>query len=325
MWWGGLSAPGRFLVTLLPVMALPAAWLWARGGRAWRAGILGLLLVGAATAAMRLAIDQGGLLFNARDGFDLLLDRVNRSVNLPLSAPSLHRDVVPDALGDIAVWALAGAMATALAGLAIARAHAGRAAAWTATGWAAAVTVMLSSTVVWMRHGDASVTPHSSGLAWLHQWSPAWQTQGVQLRPLRAVPAQDLPARLALASVDRGPRQPGAAPLFSAPLVPAGGYEVVIDGAPRPSGRLSVEAGRVQQPLEAWDSRRASGRPDRPDAAAACAGAFGDHSRRRDGAGRRVAADAPSPRRPAAGGAVGRRLRPARQPLRPRPRVLPGR
>ena len=253
MWWGGLSAPARFLVPLLPAMALPVAWLWAHGSRAWRAGMLGLLLIGGGMVAMRLTVDQGVLLFNARDGYDLLLDRVNRSVNLPLAAPSLHRDVVGDALRDIGVWTLAIAVIAGLAAFAIGAARAGRAAAWTAMGWAGALAIMVSSTVVWARYGDAAVTPHSSALAWLQQWSPAWQTQGLQLRPVRLVPALDLPARLELASVDRGPRQPGAVPLFSAPFVPAGEYEVQIDGAQRPSGRLSVELGRVQQRLDEWD------------------------------------------------------------------------
>ena len=45
----------------------------------------------------RVIVDGGGLAYNDRDGYDLLLDWINRYVNLPLAWPSLHRDVVADA------------------------------------------------------------------------------------------------------------------------------------------------------------------------------------------------------------------------------------
>ena len=53
-----------------------------------------------------------------------------------------------------------------------------------------------------------------------------------------------------LSSAVRGPRQTGAAPLFAAPLVPAGEYDVVVEGAARVDGELTIEAGRVPQMLE---------------------------------------------------------------------------
>ena len=32
MWWGGYSSPARFAIVVTPVLALPAGWLWTRGG-----------------------------------------------------------------------------------------------------------------------------------------------------------------------------------------------------------------------------------------------------------------------------------------------------
>jgi hypothetical protein len=253
MWWGGLSAPGRLLAAVLPAAALPVAWIWAHGNRAWRSTTLGLLLIGGAMTAARLSVERGVLLFNARDGFDVLLDRLNRSVSLPLAAPSLHRDVVPDALIDIATWIAGSAIVLGLAGWLVQRRGAGRATAWAAMGGAAATAIMISATIVWARHGGATVTPGTSGLAWLQQWSPSWQTVGLQLRPFRVSMARDLPARLELGSADRGPVPIGAAPLFSAPFVPAGDYDVVLEGSRRPAGRLTVIVGRVQQALDEWD------------------------------------------------------------------------
>jgi hypothetical protein len=250
MWWAGFSAPARFLIAILPAAALPIAWLWASRALAGRLIMLALAVLSGAIVVARLSVEGGALLYNGRDGFDLLLDWANRAVNLPLAFPSLHRDVVPNALVDIGAWIAAGALWCALATLAIRRTASNGAAAWALVAWTMAASAMLAATITWSRHADRRLTPNTSALAWLQQWSPAWQTLGVQTRPLRVLSAHDLPTRLTLASGVRGPRQTGALPLFSAPLVPAGEYEVVVEGSARRDGAIAIEAGRVRQELD---------------------------------------------------------------------------
>ena len=63
MWWGGYSAPGRFAVVVLPMLALPVAAWWSDGpaGR----GVIGVLT--ALSAALTLTLvghDRGAFIYN---------------------------------------------------------------------------------------------------------------------------------------------------------------------------------------------------------------------------------------------------------------------
>lgn len=252
MWWAGLSAPVRFLIAILPALTLPLAMAWARSGPARRAVILLLLTVSGCLVAARTFVDGGALLYNTRDGYDLLLDWANRSVNLPLAWPSLHRDIVSDALRVIAIW-LVTWTALAAAGLVAAR-RTGQ--YWTGASLALLLTVSVAASLVW--GGPArSVTTYSSALELLQHWPEGPRTSGWQSQPIGLIPPESVPPRLVLASSARGPRRPGVQPLFTAPLVPGGRYDLHVEGA-RPQGRLSVRAGRSPQII---DTVSLDGRP----------------------------------------------------------------
>jgi hypothetical protein len=243
MWWGGHSAPARFLVAVLPLLAAPLAVAWSRGSAGRRALMLVLLVISVVLVVTRVSVDHGALLYNDRDGYDLLLDWANRSVNLPLAFPSLHRDVVPDARGDIAIWVLVTA-ACAATGMVVAR-RAGQ--EWTCMSAALAVAVMIASTLVWRGASD-SVTENTSALALLQRWPAAPITMGWQSSPFTSTAADLVPTRLILGSVNRGARVTRA-PLFTGPFVPGGQYELLVEGQ-RPSGHLTVTVGRTPQVLE---------------------------------------------------------------------------
>lgn len=249
MWWAGLSAPARFLVAVLPAAALPLGMLWSRAGAGIRAVALVLLALGALMLIPRIGVDEGALLYNARDGVDLMLDWVNRSVNLPLAWPSLHRDAPGIALGDAAIWVVAGGLLGGVA-LGLSRRFGG---AWTWVSGAAAVTVMVASTVVWNRHDGGAFTPNTSALDLVQRWPSSWHAVGWQSRPVRRLRVADVPARLQLTSALRGPARTGAPSLFAAPLVPAGDYEVVLTGVRQPEGRVNVLVGRSRQPIDVLD------------------------------------------------------------------------
>jgi hypothetical protein len=66
------------------------------------------------------------------------------------------------------------------------------------------------------------------------------------------VSVDEVLGRLDLATVTRGPKPDGRPPLFTAPFLPAGRYEIGVAGATRPSGRLTASVGRTEQIVDAW-------------------------------------------------------------------------
>ena len=69
MWWGGNSAPARFLVALMPMAALPIAFWWTRlQATAWRALTLLLLLVSIVMVLPRAWVGGGGCFYNNAPG-----------------------------------------------------------------------------------------------------------------------------------------------------------------------------------------------------------------------------------------------------------------
>ena len=255
MWWGGYSAPARFLVVILPIFAVPLGTLWARGGAGVRAMALVLLTVSLAITLTEAMVDHGALLYNARDGFSLLLDWANRSVNLPLAWPSLHRTTGGEALGTVATWALTGG---ALGTLAVWLSARRPAQAWVfASAWLA-LTVMVSSSLAW-KGGDSTFTETSSGLDLLRHWPERWSGVGWRSQPYGTIPLGDVPQQLSLASTVRGPRNPDASALVAMPLVPAGDYEIVLEGPAHPSGTISVSVGRTRQVVDVIDLNECEG------------------------------------------------------------------
>jgi len=247
MWWGGYSAPARFLVAVLPVLAVPMAAWWVAGSTARRALTLALLAVSCELVAARVFVDHGALLYNQRDGADLLLEWANRSVDLPLAWPSLHRDVVADAWRDIAIWGLVG-VALGGAGVLAAR-RVGQ--AWTCACAALALTVMIASSLVWGGR-TAHLTPDASALDLLERWPDRTRARGWRSRPYAAIEIEEVLRSLAVGGVHRRGRPPGPAPLFAASRVPAGRYAITTTGG-RPSGRLSVSGGDAPIPFDVID------------------------------------------------------------------------
>jgi hypothetical protein len=250
MWWGGYSAPARFAVVVVPFLVLPLADLWARGSTATRVVLVALTVVSAAISVALVSIDRGAFVYNGRDGYDLLLDWLSRSADLTLAAPSVHRDGALVAALDALTWGASAALVTATVALAarLGSAGASRAAAWLA----APLTVMLASTCVWATRDRAVVTPSTSQMSFLERWHRRPASVGLQIAPFRLVALDDVPRRLHLATSIRGPRRPAAEPLLRIPELPAGEYDVFVEGAPRLSGTVVATLGRQDVPFETW-------------------------------------------------------------------------
>lgn len=253
MWWAGLSAPARFLLVLLWPAVLPIALLWQRcRSPAARGPLVAAIVLGSGGAIARAAVEDGALLYNGRDGYDLLLDWLSRTVNMPLAFPSFHRDVVRLALIDGAFWvACAAAIFGALGWFLHTRVRS-RSVTWALTSMATAAWLMISSTLVWARHSDKVLTPSTSQLMFLQQWAPTWQPTTISLRPAGLLDRAEALARIDLTSSIRGPHRSREQALLQLAQVPAGDYELQVRGAPRLGGVLSVSVGRTPQPLHTW-------------------------------------------------------------------------
>jgi len=170
MWWAGSAAPARFLVSILPLAALPIAVVWSRS----RAIGLLLLLVSIAFVFPRAFVDGGRFIYNSRSGFDATLLWLTSSVDLPSALPSVHRTGGSVAVRDAAIW-LAGLTIAVAFVVAVTR-------VWTSgarfalTGLVLAVTVMTCTRVAWSFDQFSTFELDRSKVSMLERIRPSWQT-----------------------------------------------------------------------------------------------------------------------------------------------------
>ena len=248
MWWGGYSAPARFLVALVPMLALPVGVLWARGSATTRAVIGVLLALSAGLTAALVGVDRGAFILSGRDGHAPLIDWFSRSADLTLALPSVHRDGMGRALEDAALWLVSGVAVVAAARLVARRAPR---AAGAAGVLAAPAVVLLAATLAWTGRDRAPATPNSSQMSWLARWTPAQAPTLLQLAPTRTLTMDDAPRRLNIGTSLRG-RRGVDDPLLRLPDVPAGDYDVFIEARGDAAGSLTVRLGRQDVPMEQW-------------------------------------------------------------------------
>jgi len=120
MWWGGASAPARFLVPMLLPMALPIGVAWSRlRGVASRASFAGALVVTAGITLILVGVDDGRLAYGSRTAVAGWTRWVSPAVDLARALPGVHRSTPAGAALLALVWAGAAALAwLAIAGIA---------------------------------------------------------------------------------------------------------------------------------------------------------------------------------------------------------------
>ncbi|HEX7486538.1 MAG TPA: hypothetical protein VF332_10320 [Vicinamibacterales bacterium] len=262
MWWGGWSAPARFMVPVLLMLGVPAAVVWSRAQAAGRAvAIAALTVTGLVTGTMTL-MESGTLIFNVRDGFARWLEWATPVVDLPRALPSFFRDTPGVALASSAVWVVALALAALVLRVVARRVPAGgvsvRARLALATPATFAAAVMVAASICWAMSGVGGATPTTSELALLRAYDPGTRPIGVQSRPLRRLPAEQVPGRLALAVSERRPAAPDG-PLMTLDDVPAGVYRLSPPAATAAQGTIELLIGRSREPIERWVFDPASG------------------------------------------------------------------
>jgi hypothetical protein len=251
MWWGGWSAPARFLVCLMPLAVPALALAWRGPSRTIRAAYVAAVLIGVANIVARLTVLDGALLYNNRDGFDLLLDWLSRHVNIPLAMPSVHRSGPSTAWLMTLGWGAMIAMALAILSLLADRVRT-RGAQWAATGLVVSVTLTLGMAAIWQLTGAAALTPTSSQAEFVRRWDAERRPIAIQLPSGRTLDPATATSQLELRSSARARDVSGERPLLAIPWVPAGDYRVVIEGASELAGTLTLSVGRTSQPIELW-------------------------------------------------------------------------
>ena len=256
MWWGGFSSAARFLVPLVPALAVPAAAAWAGSTRrGTRATLIAALAATAMISATVVFVGGGRLAYYLRDAvYSGALDWANRAADLQHGLPSFFARVRRGDPGvrfylEIAIWigALTSAWLLVRAGDRSTR-IASRAHIATATVLACAASIMVALTMAWKVEGVDGVEPGAQ-VELLRRAGASHKILALDLSRFRRIPASELPERLVVRlDASRAlppPSARGGRPLFALPQIPAGEYGLHIDRTGS-AGWIMVGVGRDQ-------------------------------------------------------------------------------
>jgi hypothetical protein len=247
MWWGGFSAPGRFLTIVLLPLSIPAGVWFANAGTAGRLVGCGGLLFSVAITTTLAVVDRGRLVYNVRDGASLFLLWLAPLVNLQTALPSLFQGGVLTAWMRAAVW-LTGIAAMTAVGAALAARRQALAVIALAIGLTAGLFATVAVTVNWRTSDPQPVAAEREGPIFLRAIDPVARQVRVRFNPLHRLRVGDLPGAVPIGTPGRGATDP----LLTVARPPAGTYivEAVLDGNP---GRLNAGLDREPGPLWSWD------------------------------------------------------------------------
>ena len=277
MWWGGFSSPARFLVPLLPSLAIPAAVTWAAlRERSLRMALTGALAATGCLSAWLVMVDRGRLAYFDRGNvYALWTEWASRTADLAHGLPAYFARVQRQRPGsvfflEIAVWL--SVIAIGCLALREVERRAGPrsrgamatipAAALVITGGVLATAVMVAIGSVWAIEGADGRTPAAAAMHVLRAVGESNRVVAVDLTARRLVSSADLVPRMELRLVPAF--RPGGAPrddraLFTLPQVPAGEYRLRAERTGG-SGWLmaGVGVGRDQfalitEPVEVFD------------------------------------------------------------------------
>jgi hypothetical protein len=233
MWWAGSAAPGRFLVAILPLAALPIAAVWVGPARRWPA--LWLLVISVGLIVPRAFVEGGRFIYNNRSGIDATVQWLASSVDLPLALPSVHRDGGAVAARDGLVWLMLAGGAAWL----VAAARRAPAVKWTLLVSTSAAAVMASAAASWSLHASPVVAADRSKLAAAAAFRPAWHGLVFDVTGHRRLSAADFLGAMTLTI---------EAPTARLNRLPAGDYGL------EPGGRGTTLALAVGRNDAAFDS-----------------------------------------------------------------------
>jgi hypothetical protein len=233
MWWGGTSAPARFVAAILPIAAVLIAMTWSSFPRL-RAAILALLVVSIALVIPRLTEDAGRLVYNSRSAFDPTIEWLSRNVDLSAALPSGHRDSPVIVFRDAMPWLFAIAI-VAVGSFAVSRKNLSDGFKWTMVVFGAAVSVIAATTFVWMMRDAQPITPDRAVLAALSSQRP-WHSTMADASRWSSLSREEFLMRLSIevkadqaAALARLRRIPAGEYLISSTDNSAGAFAAVVN------------------------------------------------------------------------------------------------
>jgi hypothetical protein len=245
MWWGGTSAPARFLVPITLTLVIPTAiWFADVRGAAARAFSVGALFTSVLITATMTWVARGELVFNFRDGTSRLAAWLLPAVDLTRALPSLFQNQPSVVLFQTAIWLAALAVAM-VATIAVQR--------WgnalVVLGLALQVTITCAVSLVWRDNHAAAATPSSGGAAVLREYDNSSDELALGYRPFRRISLQNLPAEIPLARVATAYRSEWSKMVH----LPPGIYEITGAVRGRPAGRIRVMTDPDSPAIGDWD------------------------------------------------------------------------
>jgi hypothetical protein len=259
MWWGGRSAPARFFVPVLPLLAIPAGVGWVRiRHRATRATVLAALALTAFISSALVFVDGGRLAFNVRETYAGWLEWLNNAADLARGMPAWWRGSEGLLYRDVAIWLVV--FAAAWMSLRAAETSTwlrGRGRLTAATGAVYAVAAMIALTIVWTlaRVDGRNIAP--AQLDVLRRLGSERRVLVLALPSLDRLTVDQVPPRVRLEprpSTLPGGAGPNDRPLYQVAAVPAGRYRLQPRGAAT-AGWLMVGIGRDQFSLRSGPLR----------------------------------------------------------------------
>lgn len=251
IWWGGWNAPGRFMVSIIWIGAVPAAAAWAGARtRASRGAALGALLISLWTTLALAFVHDGRLAYNQRDGYSQWLEYLSPLTELTLGYPSFFR------LADrTAMLALQCAVVVLLFGSAFLvlrwadRRVRGTGALALGTLLLFAAAGMATAAVLWQMNGSAGYRVASAQLNLL---SAAQESRRLGVEYEGWPSLRQVDEAIGRLRIESPPRLLGASPGASLVLpgwFPAGAYRIVAEGS-TPEATLELLVQRTEVPIQ---------------------------------------------------------------------------
>ena len=249
VWWGGDSAPARFLTVTLPAQALWLAFLWSRAGGGGRRVLTLALGLTAGITALYASVDDGARVATFADGRGSIFEALSHSVDVALALPSLFRDGESTAHSLVlaVTWiALIGAASWLAARLPATR---GEGPATGIGGVLILGAAALAADLGWRVSRAEAWTAATAGLAVVRDAAAAG-VAGVGPDTWWPRAVDDLVSGVRLGTPESIPIR--APVLLHVPNLPAGRYQIRVDPHSTAAAALHVELGRDAWPFAVW-------------------------------------------------------------------------
>jgi hypothetical protein len=247
-WWGGTTAPARYVAPITPLLVVPAAvWFATAKGVVARTAGLGALVVSVLLTATMAWVDRGAFVFNFRDGMSRIAVWLSPVADLTTALPSLFQNAPRDVLLHAGLWLSAIAIAVAVSA-AVGRGS--RAAAILGFGLTFEIAAMVAVSFIWQSNDAVVATPHVAGPLLLQRYPLEVRQIAVAYRPFHRLQPTDLPGRIVLARILAPTPQ---ANRESMPRLPAGMYEVAGTTVGPRGGRFRLRTDQASPPIVDWN------------------------------------------------------------------------